>query len=272
MDLSIGNVLADLLSEEDLAKYQETEYPFNLSILYPVLKAKMEEDPDYEVWVPFIYYKCSVYVKKSTNLVLQPYKIFISNKGAIGSLRDGEFRLLSQPLNKNYYKAFVKCDVKQFEGIQVHRALACAFIPLPEELKLSHPKDLHVNHVDGIKTNIELSNLEWTTPSGNTLHAFANGLMSNPSGSANSRTKPVKGIVLVGPFAGQEFVLRGNKELKANGFDPSGVSYCCAGSQKFHKNCSWSFATEEEIELLPKTVPGKELEDKGYDVNKTRGP
>lgn len=61
-------------------------------------------------------------------------------------------------------------------GLSLHRALALTFIP---PLEGHDYEDLYVNHIDGIKQHSYLSNLEWVTPSGNSLHAYQTGLRND---------------------------------------------------------------------------------------------
>jgi hypothetical protein len=66
--------------------------------------------------------------------------------------------------------------------VSVHRVVAEAFIPNPNNLPC-------VNHKDGNKDNNCSDNLEWCTYSENNYHAFRTGLKNIPSGTKNKNSK-----------------------------------------------------------------------------------
>lgn len=67
----------------------------------------------------------------------------------------------------------------------VHRLVLIAFNPI------SNYKELEVNHIDGVKSNNKLSNLEWVTSSENKQHALRLGLINGLKmrGEGGSATK-----------------------------------------------------------------------------------
>lgn len=71
---------------------------------------------------------------------------------------------------------------------KVHRLVAIAFISNPE----NKPE---VNHIDGIKTNSCINNLEWVTGNENKAHAVRLGLNKSPKGECSGMSKLTDDIV-----------------------------------------------------------------------------
>lgn len=91
----------------------------------------------------------------------------INEQGDIKSVKRN--KILSKYVGTGGY-VYTSISVKGKKStLRVHVYVARAFIPNP----LGLPQ---VNHLDGIKTNIHKGNLEWSTASANTLHAFDSGL------------------------------------------------------------------------------------------------
>jgi len=77
--------------------------------------------------------------------------------------------------NTGYVMVGLRDNNKKGHTKLVHRLVAEAFIPNP----YNKP---HINHIDGDKTNNNISNLEWVTRSENQIHAITTGLVKVPKG------------------------------------------------------------------------------------------
>ena len=105
----------------------------------------------------------------------------VSNEGRVRSLdkemirSDGtrlrtKGRVLALTTNKWGYKTiFIRHNQKP-KGFSVHRLVAKAFIENKD------PKRDCVNHIDGVKHNNSVENLEWCTRAENNKHARDTGL------------------------------------------------------------------------------------------------
>lgn len=125
-----------------------------------------------ELWLP---------VPESVIPGVKPY-YYISNKGRIWSTYHN--RLLKPDLNEFGYLmiTLVRYDMKPIR-IGVHRLEMLVFY------HIIGYDDLYVNHIDGDKTNNDLSNLEWSTPSENEIHAYRTGLKSTAKGEDSPLAK-----------------------------------------------------------------------------------
>lgn len=80
--------------------------------------------------------------------------------------------------NKGYYQCAI-VDEGNSETAKIHKLVALAFIKNPYNLPIP-------NHLDGIKENNYVWNLEWTDNPGNTKHAYDTGLCIQPKGEERS--------------------------------------------------------------------------------------
>ena len=108
----------------------------------------------------------------------------VSECGKVYSKRFSKTIEMKQPItNHGYFQTgLTKNGVRKFWS--VHRLVAMQFIQNPENKPC-------VNHIDGVKTNNLVENLEWCTYSENMQHAFDIGLKKQKKGSENKKSKSV---------------------------------------------------------------------------------
>jgi hypothetical protein len=119
----------------------------------------------------------------------------VSNTGNVRSI-DRVIKTAKYPMNlkgkmlkpaidkKGYKRVAIMVDGKLIT-LKVHRIVAKAFIDNVNDKP-------QVNHIDGIKTNNHVSNLEWMNNSENIQHAFDNGLMKAKRLHESHRSKQTK--------------------------------------------------------------------------------
>ena len=94
----------------------------------------------------------------------------VSNLGNVRSLRFGKIKILKQGTQAHGYLKVVLCVGREVKNFLVHRLVAQAFLPNPNNKPA-------INHVDGNKQNNHANNLEWAQPSENTRHGLRLGLI-----------------------------------------------------------------------------------------------
>ena len=91
----------------------------------------------------------------------------VTEDGKVFSFNSNSFKLLKED-KRGYVRVYVSKDSKK-KWFLVHRLVAMAYIPNPDNKKT-------VNHKDGDKRNNHVSNLEWSTYAENLNHAIDTGL------------------------------------------------------------------------------------------------
>lgn len=117
-------------------------------------------------------------------------------------------KILKPYISRGYYQVSLCIDGK-YRHFQVHRLVAEAFIPNPE----NKPQ---VNHIDGNKLNNDISNLEWVTRSENQLHAYKTGLQKPLKGEENILSKTILQLDLEGNYIKKYRIFNGSRKRNRN--------------------------------------------------------
>jgi len=94
----------------------------------------------------------------------------VSNLGGIKTLNPRyKNKIILKPYGKSYSNIFLYKNNEKRRRYMVHRLVAKAFIPNPENKPM-------VNHINGVKADNHVSNLEWVTAKENIAHACKLGI------------------------------------------------------------------------------------------------
>jgi plasmid maintenance system antidote protein VapI len=134
----------------------------------------------------------------------QQTNYYLNEKGEIFSKNSGELRKLATTINNKGYECItIYMDQKKVTK-KLHRMLLETFKPTDD-------KSLQSNHIDGVKTNNHIDNLEWVTASRNLQHSYELNLREPRKGEKNCgaklteiQVKELKGLYLTGKYKQKE--------------------------------------------------------------------
>ena len=161
-------------------------------------------------------------------------KYAISTHGNIISLNyegnTNEARPMKLSLRKDGYLQVRLSKDKKEKSYLVHRLVAETFIENPNAYQV-------VNHINGIKTDNNVENLEWCTQSKNMLHAYANNLHKKFIGKENWNSKKVLQFDRNNNFIRKfNSIKEATKETKSKH-----ISECCLGKRKLAGGFIWKY-------------------------------
>lgn len=154
----------------------------------------------------------------------------ITDQGQVWSYRKKKF--LTPRLKHGYYQVHLTDRDGKLIDYAIHRLVAQAFIPNPENKPT-------VNHKDENGLNNDVSNLEWATYSEQVNY----GTRNQRTAVANSI--PVYCIELDKVFIGATVAAQ---EVGLS--SGSTITQCCRNSKKTAAKYHWRYATKEEREAL----------------------
>lgn len=163
---------------------------------------------------------------------------FITDNGSIYSRKTGRFIKIKPAKDKKGYLRVSFWEHNKRITKKVHRLVAEAFIPNPE----NKPQ---VNHINGVKTDNNFKNLEWNTASENMQHSHrVLGIKSSNYGKFGKDNHSSKAVVQIkDDIIIAEFGSMREAERKT-GIKASNIGACCKGQYKQIFGYQWKYKSE----------------------------
>lgn len=150
----------------------------------------------------------------------------VSTEGEVR--KDTTNYILSQSSQQDYkfVTLFINGEQKR---MRVHRMVAETFIPNPENKP-------YVNHINCKRDDNNVENLEWVTPSENTQHAVASGVMNNGR----------KRAVIQYNLKGEKMCVfeSASEAARQTGGSQSKITMCCRKQRESANDYQWRYADD----------------------------
>lgn len=170
----------------------------------------------------------------------------VSNLGRVKSMGNGNSNrskeiIMKQTKNMKGYPMIILCKEGVCKGFSVHRLVATAFLPNPDNLP-------QINHKDEDKTN----NMVWVNEDGSIDYNKSNLEFCTPKYNVNYGTRtekvvkalsiPVLQFTKSGEFIRKwDSIIQVEREL---GISNSNISMCCKGKRKSAYSYKWQYVDD----------------------------
>lgn len=184
-----------------------------------------------EIWAPIN--GCEGYSISSHGRVSAAAKRIVCGKN--GGYRNLADRLISPFVCKQ--TGYLQVTFADRKKRNVHRLAAEAF------LTCGLPDQVQVNHIDGVRSNPCIENLEWVTASENVEHGFrANGRVNPFQGRTSGAHSTSKAVIATCLETGAITRYPCASDAVRIGFSSGSISRCCTGKSISHRGFTWKFS------------------------------
>lgn len=152
----------------------------------------------------------------------------VSNEGRVKSLQNNKEKILKPVSYKDGYLHVILCKNGKVKNFLIHRLVAQAFIPNPDNLP-------QVNHKDEDKTNNSVSNLEWCTAKYNLNYGSHNEKVKQSNINNTKLSKKVKCIETCVVYKSIIEVER------ITGINRGNICQACKGKRKTAGKYHWKY-------------------------------
>jgi hypothetical protein len=167
----------------------------------------------------------------------------VSNKGNVMSMRYAkkyESRILKPYLTADGH---YRVNLGKWKRYKIHRLVAMAFIENSDNLPV-------INHINGIKTDNRVENLEWCTQRHNAMHSLC-VLKNKPGNLGNTgiKNKLSKPCFSVDDNGNKTYFHGASEAGRLTGIARSSIIQICNKSNKNRKKAGglmWFWCTEED--------------------------
>ncbi len=186
-----------------------------------------------EIWKDIKGYEGAYQVSNLGNVRTLP-RSYIVNRVVNNKLKPYRQNRSSRLLSKTIHFGYLCVSIKG-KTTRVHRLVASAFIPNPK----NKPQ---VNHINEVKTDNRMENLEWSTPKENSNHGNRNKKISKSNIDNPLKCKTVyqfdSNKKLINQYISATWLSRNSV------YDGKCIWKCCNKKQEKHKGYYWSYEKE----------------------------